>query len=229
MPSQTTLQSQTTVPSQTKVQAQSYKDAMLELAQAGLVALAAFASQHKAKRTPAQESHFLCNWMVESLKEKRFSKLMADDLTQWIRDARSQGAGAQLPQLLSRIAKQYAVATVHTQALGTALFKLVDEMKALNWLVITDSDIDAKLKLDSQGQSSLIISAKEIAQHIKEGELIKPISLYLRGDENVLAEQTYAQGLIVSQGNKKTTLIKHHKTYVLAPHNDLAKLCLLIK
>ncbi len=222
MPSETQALPETTVQSQT------YNQAMLILAQAGLEALASSASSHKAKRTPAQESHFLCNWMVESLKEKRFSKLVADDLTQWIRAARSQGAGAQLPNLFSRIVRQYQVATSNTQGLGNALLQLIEAMKALGWLVITESQIDTKLKLDGQGQSSLIINAKELTEHLANGELIKPISLYLRGDENTLAEQALAQGLILSQGNKKTTLIKHHKAYILKPGNNLIKLCLLI-
>lgn len=229
VPTATTVQSETTMPTEAVAQPLTYNQAMLVLAQAGLEALANSASQHKAKRTPAQESHFLCSWMVESLKEKRFSKLVADDLTQWIRDARSQGAGAQLPDLFSRIVRQYQVATSKTQDLGDALGQLIEAMKALDWLVITDSDIDTKLKLDGQGQSSLIISAKALAGHIANGELIKPISLYLRGDENVLAQQALAQGLIVSQGNKKTSLIKHHKAYILTPNNNLAQLCLLIK
>ncbi|MGL6123710.1 MAG: DUF2913 family protein, partial [Shewanella sp.] len=71
---------------------QTYNQAVLELALAGLADLTASAQTKKAQRTSAQESHFLCNWMVESLKEKRFSKLVADDLTAWIRLARSQGA-----------------------------------------------------------------------------------------------------------------------------------------
>jgi hypothetical protein len=229
MPTETTAQTETTGLTNTTAQSQTYNQAMLILAQAGLEALASSASRHKAKRTPAQESHFLCNWMVESLKEKRFSKLVADDLTQWIRDARTQGAGAQLPDLLTRIERQYQVATSKTQGLGDALARLIEAMRGLDWLVITDSDIDTKLKLDGQGQSSLIISAKALNGHIKNSELIKPINLYLRGDENVLAQQALAQGLIVSQGNKKTSLIKHHKTYILTPDNNLAQLCLLIK
>ena len=79
---------------------QTYNQAILELALAGLTDLTTSAQAKKAQRTPAQESHFLCNWMVEALKEKRFSKLVAEDLTTWIRMARSQGAGAELKRLL---------------------------------------------------------------------------------------------------------------------------------
>ncbi|MFE8730040.1 DUF2913 family protein, partial [Aeromonas hydrophila] len=41
-----------------------------------LAELARTGEQKAGKRTPAQESHFLCTWMADSLKEKRFSRLV---------------------------------------------------------------------------------------------------------------------------------------------------------
>ncbi|GGP80071.1 DUF2913 family protein [Shewanella ulleungensis] len=206
---------------------ETYNQALLTLALAGIDAINTSASQHKAPRTPAQESHFLCNWMVESLKTKRFSKLVADDLTSWIRQARSQGAGAQLKRLLTCIADQYQQANDSAIATGAGLKNLLAELTEQNWVIITDTDIDAKLKLDSVGQSSLIISAKEFNQHIIDDNIVKPISMYIRGDENQVARLALAQGILLSQGNKKTTLIKHHKTYTLRPKNLHPSLCLL--
>ncbi|GGB67868.1 DUF2913 family protein [Shewanella inventionis] len=206
---------------------ETYNQALLTLALAGIEALNASASQHKATRTPAQESHYLCNWMVESLKTKRFSKLVADDLTTWIRQARSQGAGAQLKRLLTCIADQYQQANNSTVATGEGLKNLLVELAQQDWLIITDTDIDAKLKLDSDGQSSLIIAKKEFEQHIVDDVIIKPISMYIRGDETLVAALALKQGMLLSQGNKKTTLIKHHKTYTLRPNNQHSSLCLL--
>ncbi|MGI2168794.1 DUF2913 family protein [Shewanella sp. MF05960] len=206
---------------------ETYNQALLTLALAGIDAINTSASQHKSPRTPAQESHFLCNWMVESLKTKRFSKLVADDLTTWIRQARSQGAGAQLKRLLTCIADQYQQANNSAIATGAGLKNLLAELTAQKWVIITDTDIDAKLKLDSVGQSSLIISAKEFNQHIIDDNIVKSISMYIRGDESLVARLALTQGILLSQGNKKTTLIKHHKTYTLRPKNLHPSLCLL--
>jgi hypothetical protein len=206
---------------------ETYNQALLTLALAGIDAINTSASQHKAVRTAAQESHFLCNWMVESLKTKRFSKLMADDLTAWISQARSQGAGAQLKRLLICIADQYQQANNSTVTTGTGLKNMLAELTAQKWVVITDTDIDAKLKLESDGQSSLVISAKEFNQHIADDKIVKPISMYIRGDEKLVARLALEQGILLSPGNKKTSLIKHHKTYVLMPKNNHLRLCLL--
>ncbi|ABI39883.1 conserved hypothetical protein [Shewanella sp. MR-4] len=207
---------------------QTYNQAVLELARAGLADLIASAQAKKAQRTPAQESHFLCNWMVEALKEKRFSKLVADDLTAWIRMARSQGAGAELKRLLERIVQQYqSVENSHVE-LGTALNAMIAELTQLEWLVFTDTEINTKLKLDADGQSSLVIDMKEFTQHIRDNQLIKPINLYVRADEQQLTQIALSHGLLISQGNKKTSLIKHHKTYQIYPHNQLPALCQLL-
>lgn len=207
---------------------QTYNQAVLELALAGLADLTASAQTKKAQRTPAQESHFLCNWMVESLKEKRFSKLVADDLTAWIRLARSQGAGAELKRLLERIVFQYQTVEKSEAALGTALNAMLDTLKQAYWLVFTDTEISTKLKLDGDGQSSLVIDAKELAQHIKDGQLIKPINLYVRADEQQLTRIALSHGLLLSQGNQKASLIKHHKAYRIYPDNQQPALCQLL-
>lgn len=207
---------------------QTYNQAVLELALAGLADLTASAQTKKAQRTSAQESHFLCNWMVESLKEKRFSKLVADDLTAWIRLARSQGAGAELKRLLERIVYQYQSVETSEPALGTALNAMIETLKQADWLVFTDTEISAKLKLDGDGQSSLVIDAKEFNQHIKDNQLIKPINLYVRADEQTLTRIALSHVLLLSQGNKKTSLIKHHKTYQIFPKNQQPALCQLL-
>ncbi|WP_434928462.1 DUF2913 family protein [Shewanella sp. HL-SH5] len=206
---------------------ETYNSAVLNLAVTGIHDLTESNKQHKGVRTPAQESHFLCSWMVDSLKTKRFSKLVAEDLTQWIRLGRSQGAGAQLKQLLERIVLQYQDAK--TAKLGEALDALLADFSQKSWLVVTDTPLSSKLKLDGDGQSSVVICAEQMKNHRKDAELLKPIALYVRGDENVLAEIALQHGLLISQANKKTTLIKHHKTYLIIPQNQHLSLCLLAR
>ncbi|MCE9677888.1 DUF2913 family protein [Shewanella sp. AS1] len=206
---------------------QNYNQALLELAQAGLDAV----NQHTATasiKTAAAQSHFLCNWMVQAQKSKRFSKLIAGDLTLWIRQGRSMGAGANLKGLLETIVSQYQQLGDSRQ-LGKKLSLWLEELTSQEWIIYTDTKVDTKLKLDSDGEASLIISADEFSQHIDNDELIKPINLYVRADETQLASSALRHGLLLSQGNKKSSLIKHHKTYRLYPGNLQPALALLAK
>lgn len=196
-----------------------YNQALLEMAGQSLAELARTAEQKAGKRTPAQESHFLCSWMAESLKEKRFSRLVMEDLKEWVQLGRTLGAGADLKGLLERIIRQYERAMAAPTQLGTRLNALLVELAAAGWLVITESEINAKLKLQSGGQPSLIISASEYGEHIEDGELTRPLTLYVRGDEQQLARAAFTHALLLSQGNKKGSLVKHHKAYRLMPGN----------
>lgn len=204
-----------------------YNQALFDMASQSLAELARTAAQKSGKRTPAQESHFLCTWMADSLKEKRFSRLVMEDLKAWVQLGRTLGAGADLKGLLERILRQYERAMAEPVQLGARLADLLAELEAAGWLVLTTSEVNAKLRLQSGGQSSLIISASEYQGHIEAGELVKPLTLYVRGDERVLAEVAFARGLLLSQGNKKTSLVKHHKSYRVMPGNEQPALALL--
>ncbi|WP_421281444.1 DUF2913 family protein [Aeromonas taiwanensis] len=204
-----------------------YNQALFDMASQSLAELARTAAQKSGKRTPAQESHFLCTWMADSLKEKRFSRLVMEDLKAWVQLGRTLGAGADLKGLLERILRQYERAMAEPVQLGARLADLLAELEAAGWLVLTTSEVNAKLRLQSGGQSSLIICASEYQGHIEAGELVKPLILYVRGDERVLAEAAFARGLLLSQGNKKTSLVKHHKSYRVMPGNEQPALALL--
>lgn len=205
----------------------SYNQAILMFADAGLAALATSAETSSSVKTPAGESHFLCSWMVNALKKRTFSKLIADDLTFWIRQARSMGARAELKLLLQKISQQYSYIADKQQGLALSLKAMLTELESSDWVIITDQEVTQKLKLNSDGRSSLVISDEQFSQRIDNDELIKPITLYVRAPEQAFAEIAYKHDLLVSAGNKKTSLIKHHKSYRIWPKNMQPALSIL--
>ncbi|MGS0674326.1 DUF2913 family protein [Shewanella sp. 125m-1] len=196
-----------------------YNQAVLEFAIAGLDALSEASAKSSSVRTPTAESHFLCSWMVTALKQRTYSKLVANDLTLWIRQARSMGAGAELKTLLEKIKAQYSYISDKQSGLGQSLKAMLAELESQEWLIITDQEVTQKLKLDSDGCNSLIISDEQMAQRIQGDELIKPLTLYVRADEATFAKAAYQHGLLLSPGDKKASLIKHHKAYQIWPKN----------
>ncbi|ABV86245.1 DUF2913 family protein [Shewanella pealeana] len=196
-----------------------YNQAVLEFAIAGLEALSEASAKSSSVRTPAAESHFLCSWMVTALKQRTFSKLVADDLTLWIRQGRSMGAGAELKMLLEKIKAQYSYISDKQAGLGQSLNAMLTELEGQEWIVITDQEVTKKLKLDSDGCNSLVISDEQYSQRIEGDEIIKPITLYVRADETEFAQIAYRHDLLLSPGNKKSSLIKHHKAYQVWPKN----------
>ncbi|ABZ75545.1 conserved hypothetical protein [Shewanella halifaxensis HAW-EB4] len=196
-----------------------YNQAVLEFAIAGLEALSQASAKSSSVRTPTAESHFLCSWMVTALKQRTFSKLVADDLTLWVRQGRSMGAGAELKTLLEKIKAQYSFIADKQTGLGLSLKSMLAELESQDWIVITDEEVTKKLKLDSDGCNSLVISDEQFSQRIDGDEIIKPITLYVRADEIEFAKLAYRHNLLLSPGNKKSSLIKHHKAYQVWPKN----------
>lgn len=207
---------------------QTYNEAILELATAGMQALETFNATAKVK-TATTQSHFLCHWMVTALKNKQFSKLVANDLTLWIRQARSQGASVDLPAILLNIKTQYTAISDKQQGLGARLTALFTQLEQENWIIIKDQSLspNLKLKLNSHGQNSLVVSEEEVLHHIQHNELIKPITLYIRADLSTIVTKALEHELLLTLGDKKASLIKHHKAYHIWPKNLAPKLALL--
>jgi len=205
----------------------SYNHALLEFSNAGLAALAQSAANSTTAKTPAAESHFLCSWMATALKKRTFSKLIADDLSFWIRQARSMGAAAELKLLLQKINVQYSYIADKQHGLAANLNAMLTQLAAEDWLIITDQEVTKKLKLNSDGQASLIISDEQFEQCIDGDELVRPITLYSRAPEATLSARAYQHDLLISAGNKKASLIKHHKAYQIWPENLQPALALL--
>ncbi|MBT1444430.1 DUF2913 family protein [Shewanella sp. JM162201] len=203
-----------------------YNHTLLAMANDGIAALAA-SSAGSSHATKAQQSHFLCSWMAQALKDRRYAKCIADDLTQWVRLGRSVGAGAELKSLLERISHQYSAAMQAPTGLGKRLNALLSAAREADFIIYTDTPIKSKLKLDADGQSSVIICADEFTANINGDELVKPLTLYVRADEQTLAKLAYEHTLLLTLGDKKASLIKHHKAYRLYPHNLLPSLALL--
>ncbi|MCL1123800.1 DUF2913 family protein [Shewanella surugensis] len=207
---------------------QTYNEAILELATAGLQALEEFNVTASVK-TPTTRSHFICHWMVNALKNKHFPKLVANDLTLWIRQARSQGTSTDLPSILFKIKNQYTLIKDKQQGLGLGLTTFITQLEQEDWIIIKDQSLSPqlKLKLNSHGRSSLIISENDYFHNIQNDELIKPVTLYIRADETILVAKALKHHLLLTLGNKKASFIKHHKAYHVWPSNLAPTLSLL--
>ena len=130
-----------------------YNQALLEMATQSLAELTRTGEQKAGKRTPAQESHFLCTWMAASLKEKRFSRLVMEDLKGWVQLGRTLGAGADLKGLLERIVSQYQNAMANPLQLGSKLANMLAELEQAGGLAGTDRERSERQAAPAIGRS----------------------------------------------------------------------------
>ncbi|MFO6422292.1 DUF2913 family protein [Motilimonas sp. KMU-193] len=181
--------------------------------------------QGAVSRTPVSEAHYINAWVTKAIKAQRFPHCVAKTLLFWQQQARSLGKNANLPQTLNRIISTYAkvldnqnnLTKVYDSQLQTVLEQLVTD----DWNVIDQVELARKMKLNSTGQDSLIICAKQYAHAIEPSEqrLIRPLSLYVRGNVSQLVDLAYQQKLLLFKMSDYKSKVKFHGEYVVFPSN----------
>ena len=183
-------------------------------------------AQEKGKipRNPLSETHFLAAWTTNAMKKKRFETDVLPTLQAWQRKARSLGKDAALVTTFTAIKNTYEHvfdAELKPKAVTkTQVSDLCEALSSLQWLVNTDLEVGEKLNRHSAGKASMIISSDEFESHFVDGELIKPISLYIRGDVSEALKAAYEQCLLMYKVTDYKSKVKYHGEYIIYPHNN---------
>lgn len=190
----------------------------------GLNELAESVESGKTPGNPVSETHFLSAWVTKSIKQQRYDPCVAKTLLAWQQQARSMGKKAQLKQQFEQVRRtlaglspdgafKAAVTAEQIQALYQAL-------AATDWLVTTEYEVNRKVTHHTDGQASLVACAKQYREAIAEsGEVVQPVSLYLRGDAKVVIETAYQHGLLLFKVTDYKSKVKYHGEYMIYPGN----------
>lgn len=183
-------------------------------------------AQEKGKipHNPLSETHFLAAWTTNAIKKKRFESDVLPTLTIWQRKARSLGKNAGLVATFTAIKNTYqhvfdeslSAKPVHKAQVSA----LCEQLTTQGWMVNTDLEVGEKLNRHSGGQASLIICSTEFESHFEDGLLIKPISLYIRGDLPEALTAAYQQTLLLHKVTDYKSKVKYHGEYIVYPDNS---------
>ncbi len=196
-----------------------------QLATTALAELAEAQGAGRLPRTPVSEAHFLGRWITQALKQHRFPRTTAAQLKAWQQQARSRGGGAELVALFSRIRSGYGPLLLG-EAQGMApvqepqLMALLKGLEALGWQVETRYAVTRACHHPSEGRHSLVVCADALSNAFDEaGQLVEPLSLFVRGEVVTLVQAAYQQGLLLHKISDYRALVKYHGEYRLYPHN----------
>ena len=183
----------------------------------------------RTQKNALNEAHFLGAWVTTSMKTKRFDRIAVPTLKAWQSKARSLGKNAGLKnqfaylldcynQVLDTDKKVQAVNYSQVEA-------LVKQLETEQWMVNTDLVVGNKLNRHSGGAASLIICEQEMLNNFDEqGVLIKPLSVYLRSDLQVLVKHAFEQNLLLHKITDYKSKVKYHGEFIIYPNNDGDKL-----
>lgn len=178
----------------------------------------------KIPKNPLSETHFLAAWTTNAIKKKRFESEVVPTLILWQRKARSLGKNAALVETFTAIKQNYE--HVFDENLKTKpvnkdqIIALCEKLTSLQWMVNTDLEVGEKLNRHSGGQASMIICNQAFENNFEHGLLVKPISLYIRGDIAEALQTAYEQTLLIYKVTDYKSKVKYHGEYIIYANND---------
>lgn len=199
------------------------------LISAALTELEASQASGRTPKNPLNEAHYLGAWVTTAMKQKRFDTIALPTLKAWQSKARSLGKNAQIKEqftYLQQCYNQILTDDKQVQAVNlTQLHALIKQLENVQWMVNTDLVVGNRLNRHSGGASSLIICETQMQNCFDEqGTLIKPISLYLRGDLSELVNSAFEQNLLLHKMTDYKSKVKYHGEFIIYPNNDGDKL-----
>jgi hypothetical protein len=183
----------------------------------------------RTPKNPLNEAHYLGAWVTNALKQKRFDNITVPMIKAWQSKARSLGKNSGLKAQFDYLQKCYLQVLDENQQVQPVkqaqLHSVVAKLTEQQWMVNTDLVVGNKLNRHSGGAASLIICADEFSTNFDdEGVLIKPISLYVRGDLQELVEYAFEQNLLLHKMTDYKSKVKYHGEFIIYPNNDGDKL-----
>ncbi|MDD1780624.1 DUF2913 family protein [Enterovibrio sp. ZSDZ35] len=186
----------------------------------------------KVQNNPVSEESFLCRWVAQAMKKQRFGNSVAKEMTGWVQQGRSHGKNANLKGQMQHIAKAYHTVfpegDEHAPITRAHFDALVETLAAEDWMIHTEYEINRKVRVISDGQHSFAVCSSAIAKSFNEqGELVKPLSLYVRGPEPWFLDAVLEKGMLLTKVTDYKSIVKYHGEYVLWPSNKADRLAIL--
>ncbi|WP_261815355.1 DUF2913 family protein [Vibrio gallicus] len=210
----------------------SYAEQLLHLVSSALDEIACEHQKGKLANTPVSNTNFLLRWITKSIKQQRFSTLMAKDLLAWQKQGRSKGSNTEIYSRFVTIREFYSHFfhdfDYDQPILDTQINQWIDFMETVNWSVCTEYDLsgDGRGQLFTQGDSSLVLCAHQCDDCFEGGtnddgteRLMKPMSFYVRGNHAQFIELATRAGFMLHKQTDYKSKVKYHGEYLIYPNN----------
>ncbi|OOF04778.1 hypothetical protein BZG80_07285 [Salinivibrio sp. MA440] len=193
--------------------------------------LAAAIDAKKVADAPAAREVFLGRWVAQAVKKQRFHHSVKADLQRWTQRARSAGTQAGLEAEFRHIQQLYTqwfpVDEPASPVQHTQLQQMIDSAREAGWMLHTQTPIDRKVKIVSEGQHSLVVCPEATqAAFNAEGHLAHPLSIYVRGPEIDVMNWAHQAKLAPTKVTAYKSIVKYHAEYRLWPDNHAD--CLMV-
>jgi hypothetical protein len=202
-----------------------YSQEIYKVVTTGLNELESSQAAGKTPRNPVSEAHYLNAWVTKSIKQQSFDRSVVKTLTMWQQQGRSMGKNAQLKLNFECLAETLAgVKNADDEAKWVTQETLEVFNAALEhdgWLITAEFEVNRKVTHFTDGQASLVVCSKQYQNAFDEqGQLVKPLSLYVRGNIQSFIDLAFASGLLLFKVTDYKSKVKYHGEFVIYPANN---------
>ncbi|EFP94749.1 DUF2913 family protein [Vibrio caribbeanicus] len=168
---------------------------------------------------------FLVRWVTKALKSQHFSKQVSEDLVRWQKQGRSKGHNSDLMSTFKRIDDFYAYFFPEGDQEWTitdkSIDKFLDMMEQSGWEVSTSEPLVncGKVQIFTEGPNSLALCSNQCDDCFDGAELVRPMSLFVRGHHADFVEKASAAGFMVHKVTDYKSNVKYHGEYLIFPGN----------
>lgn len=195
---------------------------LLQLAQSELEA-----SQNTGRtaKNELSEAHYFAAWVTTAIKQKRFDAVLLPTLKIWQGKARSLGINAGLKNTFIQLDACYKKAldaeSNYKEVCKAQVLQFCEQLGNDDWMVTTDLTVGTRLNRHSDGKHSVIICAKSFEDAFDdEGILISPVSVYIRGEQQVAINAAFDQSLLLYKKTDYKSKVKYHGEFIIYPTNN---------
>ncbi|PSV47576.1 DUF2913 family protein [Photobacterium indicum] len=191
----------------------------------GLNTLESSQASGKTPRNPVSEAHYLNAWVTKSIKQQSFDRSVVKTLMMWQQQGRSMGKNAQLKLNFECLAETFSGVVnaegKEKRATQATLQAFYAALEHADWLITTEFEVNRKVTHFTDGQASLVVCSKQYQNAFDEqGELVKPLSLYVRGNIQPFIDLAFASGLLLFKVTDYKSKVKYHGEFVIYPANN---------
>ena len=203
----------------------SFSAEIYRVVNAGLADLATSQQAGKTPINPLSETHFFSAWVTKALKNHRFDICAVVSLKHWQQQARTLGRHALLKQqfvdLVYTLRPIFDAEGANLGVNQTAINQVLTSLSDEQWLVTTDVPVGKKVNVKSGGAASLVICPQKFKQCFNQSlDLVKPLSIYLRGDSQAVINFCHQHQMLLHKVTDYKSQVKYHGEYVIHPANS---------
>ncbi len=179
----------------------------------------------KHKHGSRLETLFLAKWLKDKFKKRQYPRLINDDLKSLIGSYDQNGPSISLGEKLRGILNEYRALRVryitYNEPAEKRFENCIEKIRKLGWSVSLPLEHDPRKsgRYIPKYEKEVFTLCYEFFDVFQQGEIIKPINLFIHSDPKEIIDTFYSMGFVLFLFNEGSYDGKQNANYQIHPNN----------